>query len=260
MSFNELERTFHSIPMISQECARKCGGTPPSYVRKFKLCVSHTQLTPWASKSDAVGQSFIGRVEDYIVFTTKERTRTAMKRRLEEEPCNSTLSTIVHRLGFRRARRPNSTPPPEIAPKEIDDIREYVKTLVTSASELPSEFELRNALIVLKRAKALMDEQNRTIHVTAQISYNNCSVGNGLLKCPKLVVLVRIPAHVAVAVASIGRMLEQLPVPVDCIYSCESNPLKTIFKRETSSTSADNESDQALFMTIAVSIPAEPAQ
>lgn len=250
--------------MLSQECSRTFGGTPLSYVRKFNTCVSHTQLASWSSKSDSVGESFIGRVDDLIVFTTKERTRSAPKRRLEENPCESTISTIVGRLGwtrgFRRARRPTQTASMELTSKELDDMRAHVKTLVNATSELPSDSELETALIVSKRAKALTDEQGRAVHTTAQISYNNCTVGNGLLRCPKLVVLIHVPAHVAVNFSSIGQMLGPISSPVDCIYSCELNPLKTVLTQHSTSDKSSSDPSKAFFMTIAVSIPSGVVQ
>lgn len=256
MSANDLERIFHSLPMLSQECSRKFTGAPVSYVRKFKTCVSHTQLAPWSSKSGSIGESFLGRVDNLIVFTTKERVRNSHKRLLDETPSDSTLSTIVNRLGwtrgFRRARRPNQTSSAEFTAKEVHDMREYVKSLINSESDLPSNVEIEKALIVSKRAKQLIDEHGSVIHSNVQISYNNCSVSNGFLQCPKLVVLVHVPAHVAVNVNSIGRMLEPLPSPVDCIYSCDHNPLKAILHHTPNETSNDH--SQVPMMTIAMSI------
>lgn len=259
----EFATLFMNYPQVQNELTRRIIGSPARFIKSYLRCVTHTQLKQWLEQANVHGTSCIGRVEDNIVCTTILNYRSPLKRsresvdsddtkRSKSTDTKDTIKNFIRRIYNRRQKG-------DVEDKEmrLDELRDQLKRVMDQTSGMPTEEELTHALSIIEHSKHLRDVNEEAVHCSVELSYNDRSTSQQGILCPKLILLLHIPANIALGMESVTRLLSSLSEPVDCIYSCDRNPLSKILKPHDTCENArtDHTATHAPSMTIAISIP-----
>lgn len=125
---------------------------------------------------------------------------------------------------------------------------------------MPSDLELHNAAAVVYAFRQLEDVHGSKLPLDFDLSLNDALITNTLLRCPKVIMLIRIPSSIPLFVKDLFYALNAQrgsdnsnTAKLDALLSCKHNPLNMSCDHDNSSHDALEQSKKNAF-TIAVSI------
>lgn len=237
-----MEAIISKLPKHSNEvnrCWTKNSGQNHKFVRTFNPSLPYQVLKKWLDATSYYGKTFVGRVDDCIVCTfipNCTETQHPPNRKRSREQDDEHVDDAKHsKQSDSDSKRPyqmfrkwlSGRPKKNVVDDRNDAMVRAMCERVCGKNAIPSDKEIVDAAMIVKRASRVFDGE-RSVHTQVELSINDPDLSHNMLRCPRIIIMVRIPCSISVESHWLQEILNDKDgnqSAADAILTCEENPL-----------------------------------